>query len=680
MANMITKNFSQLSQHELGVVIRCVAAGHANKIPYIIAGCIDSNLYILDKDCTPLQKVTFGNWVRCCAMGDIDGDGDDEIVAGSGDKSLKILKLIGERFQEIRSIDFPHIVNACAIADVKGDGIPEILVGTWGEIVYALDPREYKILWQKEFRGWINFICPGDVTGSGRTDLLVGTRDGLFYVVEGTDGHVIWDYTFPKEINGAAIADVDNSGVPSILVGGNTEVLTIFNSQGNIQRELPVQNRILSIAVGDIDGDHANEIILGCSDNTLRVMENRTHSLEGISFKWRGKFENTIRGIQILDLLGNGVNHIIFGGYNKVIQAIQDFQWGKKPAIETIPVPLAVGTTAATALEAQQFILEKIEHIEDLLANSPEELAEIRAQKPKPEIHSPSGEPQTSPHNLLNNIITGKDAAAAEEARRIPRAPSLLAPKNIPEVEQPVKTPEVVPSIQQTPQPVVAPTVELISHPEKQGGTAPLTLYCEQAIEHLKKAGVISSKAKLAEAVSALGIPAEAVENVITTLLDGQQLVYSRTAPRGYSSVSGTPGTPVQVVVAVKQVKPAKKAAKKAAKKVAKKVAKKATKKSAKKAAKKVTEVPAVVPTPAVGVPIVEKAVATEATGDVNTEITRAYDILKTKGLIPSKPELAKILQDTGVPANLIEAIINNLKENGRLTYSRAAPRGYTAV
>ncbi len=676
MANLITKNFSQLSQHELGVVIRCVGVGRAKKTPYIIAGCIDSNLYILDKDCTPLQKVTFGNWVRCCVMGDIDGDGDDEIVAGSGDKSLKILKLIGERFQEIRSIDFPHIVNACAIADVKGDGVPEILVGTWGEIIYALDPREYKILWQKEFRGWINFICPGDVTGSGRTDLLVGTRDGLFYVVEGTDGHVIWDYTFPKEINGAAIADVDNSGVPSILVGGNTEVLTIFNSQGNIQRELPVQNRILSIAVGDIDGDHANEIILGCSDNTLRVMENRTHSLEGISLKWRGKFENTIRGIKILDLLGNGVNHIIFGGYNKVIQAIQDFQWGKKPAIETIPVPLAVATTAATALEAQQFILEKIEYIEDLLANSPEELAEIRSQKPKPEILSSSSEPQTSPHDLLDKIITGKDAAAAEEARRIPRAPSLLAPKIIPEVEQPVKIPGVVPGIQQTPQPVVTPTVEPISLPEKQGGTAPLTQYCEQAIEHLKKAGVISSKAKLAEAVSAIGIPADVAEKVITTLLDGQQLVYSRTAPRGYSVVGGTPGTPVQEIVAVKQAKPAKKAAKKAAKKTAKKVAKKV----AKKAVKKVAEIPAVVPNSTAGVPIVEKAVATEASGDVNTEINRAHDILKTKGLIPSKPELAKILQEAGVPANLIEAIINNLKDSGRLTYSRAAPRGYTAV
>ncbi len=781
---MITKNFSQLCHHDLGVVIRCVAVGRAKTNPYIIAGCIDSSLYIFDKDCHLVQKVTFKNWVRCCAMGDIDGDGDAEIVAGSGDKTVKILKLIGERFQEIRSLDFPHIVNACAIADVTGDGIPEILIGTWGSIVYMLDPREYKILWQKEFRGWINFICPGDVTGSGRTDLLVGTRDGIFYVVEGTDGHVIWDYTFPKEINAAALADVDNSGVPSILVGGNSEVLTIFNSQGNIQREISLQNRILSIAVGDVDGDHANEIVIGCSDNTLRVLENRTRALEGISLKWRGKFDNTIRGIQILDLLGNGVNHIIFGGYNKVIQAIQDFQWGKKPLIEIYPVPLAIVSTGAPTgvLESQFFVLDKINRIEDLLANSQQELMDFRAKNPQPGVSAKSEEeiPKkiTFPDDLLDNTITAKNVEATVKTHQFPRTPSLLKPKITPEVMKPVIAPVITPV-------TISETQVPVSFSEIQAPIAPLTQYCNQVVEHLKQVGVISSKAKLMDAVKSLGIPEDSVENVITKLLDDQRLAYSRTAPRGYGLIEGVPIAPIQVKKAAKRAKPAKRA------KIVEKPAIASPTLSAipTAAIDNKTEImqpsttPLVAPVPlpetqvspaafaqycnqvvehlkqvgvisskaklmdavkSLGIPedsvenvitkllddqrlaysrtaprgygliegvptapiqvkkavkrakpakIVEKPAITPAilpvspasasnyqAGSVNAEIERAYAAVKIKGLIPSKPELSKVLEQAGIAANLIEAIINNLKDSGRITYSRSAPRGYSAV
>ncbi len=749
---MITKNFSQLCRHDLGVVMRCVAVGRVKNEPYVIAGCIDCNLYIFDKNCTLIQKVTFGNWVRCCAMEDIDGDGDAEILAGSGDKTVKILKRIGETFQEIRSLDFPHIVNACAIADVTGDGIPEILVGTWGSVVYALDSRQYNILWQKEFRGWINFICPGDVTGSGRTDLLVGTRDGMFYVVEGMDGHIIWDYTFPKEINAAAIADVDNSGVPSILVGGNSETLTIFNSQGNNLREIPIQERVLSMAIGDIDGDHANEIVLGCGDNTLRVLENRTHSLEGISLKWRGNFENTIRGIQIHDILGNGVKHIIFGGYNKIIQAIQDFHWGKKPTIESYPVPLAIASTGAQAIEpeSQPFLADKIINIEDLLANSPQELADLRAQKPEPRIGEQS-EKIVTPYDLLDKIITTKDIEVAEEARRMPRVPSALTPKMTPQPIKPSVKPVISPVtsqpvVEQVTKPVISPVAALpvqpvstpVATPVVSSGTqAPsgfLGQYCDQVVLHLKQVGIITSKAKLVESIKSIGVPEDAAGQVITKLLEDQRLAYSRTAPRGYGLIGVTPIAPVQAIKAVKKAKPAKRA--------------------------KPAKIPVVAPAPvATGAPVVvgdqvevtrkaidalstagiatskaavfqlwtkagipvemheqllesfkvegkvvysktaprgykiklpgttsqaprvpEKVVETGPVPDLTGEVERAYALLKTKGIIPSKPELAKVLEDAGIAGNLVESIINNLKESGRIKYSRATPRGYSAV
>ncbi len=820
---MITKNFSQICQHDLGTVIRCVASGRAKKIPYIIAGCIDSSLYILDKNCIPLQKVAFGNWVRCCAMGDIDGDGDDEIVAGSGDKTVKILKLIGDKFQEVRSLDFSHIVNACAIADLTGEGTPQILVGTWGGIVYALDAREYRILWQKEFRGWINFIVPGDVTGSGRTDLLIGTRDGVFYVVEGTDGHPIWDYTFPKEINAAAIADVDNSGVPSILVGGNSNILSIFNSQGNILREIPLQNRILSIAIGDIDGDHANEIILGCGDNTLRVLENRSRDVDGISLKWRGNFGNTIRGIQINDLLENGINEIIFGGYNKVIQAIKDFHWGEKPMIEVYPVPVA--TTPSSVIEpgAEFFFLEKINRIEDLLANSSQELLALHETRKIPHVDIVTEAPtnqkgensdrKTSLPDVLSDIIIGKATPDAEKSNQIPRVPSHLLPKIAPVIPQPALVisqpalvisqpapvisqpapviPQPAPVIPQPapviPQPLQAPIIAPLPPVETKTTVVPFAQYCDQVVDHLKTAGIFSSKAKLSDSIKSIGIPEDAIEGVIAKLIEDQRLAYSRTAPRGYALVGMVPVAPVKVKKAAKRVKSVKRVKKPAITPIIESgeipprlptenqisagllgqycdqvvdhlktagifsskaklsdsiksigvpedaiegviakliedqrlaysrtaprgyalvgmvpVAPVKVKKAAKRAKSvKRVKVPTIAPVSIPEVPtspisdqaqtpqntivpqealMQEKAVTTEMVQDVNIAIDLAYTIIKKKGIIASKSELVKSLQDGGIAPNLSESIINELKNSGRLVYSRATPRGYSVI
>ena len=725
---MITKHFSQLCRHNLNAVIRSVAVGRVKNEPYIAVGCIDCNLYIFDKNCHLIQTVTFGNWVRCCAMGDIDGDGDAEILAGSGDKTVKILKFIGGAFQELRSLDFPHIVNACAIADVRGNGIPEIFVGTWGSIVYALDARRYDILWQKEFQGWINFIVPGDVTWSGRTDLLLGTRDGLFYVVEGADGHIIWEYKFPKEINSAAIADVDNSGTPSILVGGNSEFLTIFNSQGNILREIPMQNRVISMAVGDVDGDHANEIVLGCGDNTLRVLENSTRSVDGITLKWRGIFENTIRSIQICDLFEKGVNNIVFGGYNKILQAVEDFQWGQKSMVEIVPVPRAIPPVQEVAPQPQLFVLDKIIRIEDLLANSAQELVNLQGPRlvtsSKSEDHSASVEdfPQaiSSPYELLDHVITPQDVEAAENAGRIPRLPSKLIP--IPPIT-PI-TPVAVETGKITPPPEIAEVIPATS--------TSTTQYCEQVVDHLRKVGVISSKAKLVEVIKSIGIPEEAIQDTITKLQEDQRLTYSRKTPRGYILSEGVTTAPVQAIKTAKRAKPVKRTKRvkmppsvtpilfpapggipvdqgmntqkamdtlKTAGTVSSKVSlfllwtqagipdssheqlledlRSAGKLEYHKTSPRgyrvfdATVQAAVVP---------EKPAATGPTANLSAEIERAYSILKAKGLIPSKPEVIKVLEKAGIAVNLAESILNNLKESGRLKYSRSTPRGYSAV
>ncbi|HMF32291.1 MAG TPA: FG-GAP-like repeat-containing protein, partial [Candidatus Lokiarchaeia archaeon] len=450
---MISKRFFHIARRELPAVIRCVGVGTIHGQDYLAVGCIDGFLYILNHEFKLVGKKTFTNWCRCCAMGDLDGDGDAEIVAGGGDKTLKVIKYVDDAFEEIKILEFTDVVNACTIGDVNEDGRAEIVVGTWGSKVYVFDPTDFNLVWVKDVSGWVNFVITSDVTQMGTVDVVVGTRDGYFCVLNGTDGRIIWDYKFMKEVNAAAIGDVDNSGRPSILVGGNCKILTIFNTQGHIVHEIPIEARILSMNVEDIDGDNSAEIIIGGgdfrtedsdemiirgNDKPLYVFENQTRRAEGISLKWRGQFENSFRSIQVWDWDGDGINRIICGGYNKTLHIIQDFNWGKKPIVEIAPFPVAPGLVGADipAQYGELFYLPKINRIEDLLANSPEDLLQIRAElsfhgTSAPYMASVQNQllvPETvrSLYELLDHVATTGEVVVAERAGNLPRMPSAL--------------------------------------------------------------------------------------------------------------------------------------------------------------------------------------------------------------------------------------------------------------
>ncbi|MHA1605340.1 MAG: FG-GAP-like repeat-containing protein, partial [Candidatus Freyarchaeota archaeon] len=62
--------------------------------------------------------------VRCCYVGDVDGDGRKEVVAGSMDNTLRVLREGGKLGWKHR---FRGLVRCCYVGDVDGDGKNEIV-------------------------------------------------------------------------------------------------------------------------------------------------------------------------------------------------------------------------------------------------------------------------------------------------------------------------------------------------------------------------------------------------------------------------------------------------------------------------------------------------------------------------------------------------------------------------
>ena len=83
----------KLKRLKFNGVIRCFAVGElANQEKFVAVGSQDNCLSILNSNFEITHQETFSQWVRCVAIGDIDHDGQVEIVAGLGDKTVRLLK------------------------------------------------------------------------------------------------------------------------------------------------------------------------------------------------------------------------------------------------------------------------------------------------------------------------------------------------------------------------------------------------------------------------------------------------------------------------------------------------------------------------------------------------------------------------------------------------------------
>lgn len=189
------------------------------------------------------------------AIGDLDGDGDLEIVIGGLDRRLHALHhngkvVAGWPVDRYRNY-WRDSISSPALADIDRDGLPEVIIGS----------NDYPIPG-----------CPNPY------QLYVINGDGSF-----VPGFPV--LTFQNIASSPAIGDIDGDGWLDIVVGTGVFNETchwqgqVFRPQGNRihawnhkGKSLPgwpattAGNMPASPALGDIDGDGDLEVVAGCSD------------------------------------------------------------------------------------------------------------------------------------------------------------------------------------------------------------------------------------------------------------------------------------------------------------------------------------------------------------------------------------------------------------------------------
>ncbi|PIR95063.1 transporter, partial [Candidatus Falkowbacteria bacterium CG10_big_fil_rev_8_21_14_0_10_37_6] len=122
------------------------------------------------------------------AAGDIDGDGTDEIIAGSGKDSLPKIKVF-DGYGNLKSEFFAYAENFrggvnVASGDIDGDGTDEIIAGAGnggGPQVRIFDAKgvvkQQFFAYAENFRGGVN-VASGDINQDGIDEIVTGAGQG----------------------------------------------------------------------------------------------------------------------------------------------------------------------------------------------------------------------------------------------------------------------------------------------------------------------------------------------------------------------------------------------------------------------------------------------------------------------------------------------------------------------
>jgi outer membrane protein assembly factor BamB len=207
----------------------------------VLVGSEDRHLHVLDSATGQLRwKYHTTGWVRCVFACDVDGDGEEEILCGSGNKHLYIFDTQGKLLYDF---DTGYQVYALYAAPLEASGPVSILMSSdrkdllaWLVTRTATGTWAHRKVWQlpskaeeRLFERCIHSICVQDINQDEVPEILVGSEDGHLVILD-PQGQTLWKQNLRSCIYRIAADDINHDGNIEVLVGTegrNTYVLQL---------------------------------------------------------------------------------------------------------------------------------------------------------------------------------------------------------------------------------------------------------------------------------------------------------------------------------------------------------------------------------------------------------------------------------------------------------------------
>ncbi|MCD6359391.1 MAG: PQQ-binding-like beta-propeller repeat protein, partial [Armatimonadetes bacterium] len=208
---------------------------------------------------------------------DVDGDGSDEIVAGSTNGKIYLFESDG---RVVWNRETAGAVNAVCTADLRGDGKLAIIAGTNEATVEAFDIAG-EPLWTYEIErykhvGRVRDVFPANLKGDGSHAVIVSADSWRYYALDAA-GKLIWQYESVRKGRVGVAADLDGDGRDEVICGTEYYWWPAVTPEG--KRFFSYSTRtgpgVNDVTVADITGDGTPEVIFGGEDGNVHVLSNQ---------------------------------------------------------------------------------------------------------------------------------------------------------------------------------------------------------------------------------------------------------------------------------------------------------------------------------------------------------------------------------------------------------------------
>ncbi len=262
----------------------------------IVVGSNDHNIYALrGTDGTLLWSYSTGFWVHSSpAIGDINNDTQVEVVVGSDDGKVYALRgTDGSLIWSFTTGDW--VISSPVIGDINNDGQMEVVVGSYDRKVYALRGTDGSLLWSYTTGdSVVSSPAIGDINNDGLIEIVVGSKDRNIYALRGTDGSILWSYYTGNAIKSSpAIGDINNDGYIEVVVGSlDRNIYALRGTNGTLLWSYYTGNAVESSpAIGDINNDGQIEVVVGKWSGVLYVLRGTDGSVVwsynlGSEYQW----------------------------------------------------------------------------------------------------------------------------------------------------------------------------------------------------------------------------------------------------------------------------------------------------------------------------------------------------------------------------------------------------------
>jgi hypothetical protein len=176
----------------------------------------------------------FDSRLREIDIRDVDNDGEEELIVGSG---VSLGDVAGEGYIRVFDLDTKELewkspdlggcIEGLKVADLDGDGILEIIASNGYRyregycFIYHYQNGEYNRVWKSKNIGPKAYgLDVGDIDDDGRTEIVLANLAGYIYVFDGVTFAEEWrSENLGRDILGVTLGDPDGDGETEIIAG-----------------------------------------------------------------------------------------------------------------------------------------------------------------------------------------------------------------------------------------------------------------------------------------------------------------------------------------------------------------------------------------------------------------------------------------------------------------------------